>query len=300
MAQNATRAPAKAGAQGGKRGARGSGLLLSQEHWIAAAAMLLLATPAISSGPRLVSINPCVDAVLMQVADPDQIAGISHYSQDPQATSIPIALADRFKATSGTAEEVVALQPDMVMSGEHVAPSTIAALERMHVRLEQYPVPSSVVESEQQVRDIARVAGHPERGEALARRMEAAMKAASRAGDRPIPALIWEGEGLVPGAGTLADDLLRRTGFVNQSAAYGLKQWDVLPLEYLIAKPPRVVFSVAAAEGRADRMTSHPALARLRRFTTIAPYPERLLHCGGPTLIDAANRLAEVRREVTR
>jgi iron complex transport system substrate-binding protein len=47
-------------------------------------------------------------------------------------------------------------------------------------------------------------------------------------------------------------------------------------------------------------MTSHPALARLRRFTTIAPYPERLLHCAGPTLIDAARRLAEVRREVAR
>lgn len=260
----------------------------------------LLATPATGSGPRLVSINPCVGAVLMQVADPDQIVGISHYSQDRQATSIPIALANRFKATSGTAEEVVALRPDMVMSGEHVAPSTIAALERMHVRLEQYPVPSSVGESERQVREIARIAGHPERGEALARRMEAAVAAAKAASGRPVPALIWEGEGLVPGAGTLADDLLTRTGFVNQSAAYGLKQWDVLPLEYLIAKPPRVVFSVAAAEGRADRMTSHPALQPLRRFTTIAPYPERLLHCGGPTLIDAANRLAEVRREVTR
>jgi len=272
--------------------------LIRRAALLPALPITLLASPAAGSGPRLVSINPCVDAVLMQVADPDQIAGISHYSQDPQATSVPIALANRFKATSGTAEEVVALRPDRVLTGEHVAPSTIAALERMRVRLEQYPVPSSVAESERQVRAIARVAGHPERGEALARRMEAAVTAASRAGGRPVPALIWEGEGLVPGAGTLADDLLTRTGFVNQSAAYGLKQWDVLPLEYLIAKPPRVVFSVAAAEGRADRMTAHPALARLRRFTTIAPYPERLLHCGGPTLIDAANRLAEVRRKV--
>ena len=265
-----------------------------------ALAAFLLATPAVSSGPRLVSINPCVDAVLMEVADPDQIAGISHYSQDPQATSIPIALANRFKATSGTAEEVVALRPDKVLTGPHVAPSTIQALQRMKINLQEYTVPQTVAESEAQVRDIARIAGHPERGEALARRIAAAVAVARPAGGKPIPALIWEGEGLVPGAGTLADDLLTRTGFVNQSAAYGLQQWDVLPLEYLIAKPPRVVFSVAAAEGRADRMTSHPALARLRRFTTIAPYPERLLHCAGPTLIDAARRLAEVRREVAR
>jgi len=30
--------------------------------------------------PRIVSINPCVDAVLVQVADPQQILGISYYS----------------------------------------------------------------------------------------------------------------------------------------------------------------------------------------------------------------------------
>jgi iron complex transport system substrate-binding protein len=265
-----------------------------------AVAAFLAAKPAAASGPRLVSINPCVDAVLMAVADPDQIAGISHYSQDPAATSIPIAEARRFKATSGTAEEVVALRPDLVLAGSHVAPATIKALARMRIPVIQYDVPSTVSESEQQVRAIARAAGHPDRGEALARRIAAAMVAARSGDGAPVPALIWEGEGLVPGQGTLADDLLARTGFRNQSAAYGLKMWDVLPLEYLVARPPRVIFSVAAAEGHGDRMTTHPALARLRRFTRIAPYPERLLHCAGPTLIEAAGRLAEVRREVTR
>ena len=35
---------------------------------------------------QVVSIKPCVDAVLVQVANHAQIAGISHYSQDPRAT----------------------------------------------------------------------------------------------------------------------------------------------------------------------------------------------------------------------
>ncbi|HEY0269717.1 MAG TPA: ABC transporter substrate-binding protein [Sphingomonas sp.] len=260
----------------------------------------LLAAPAAASGPRLVSINPCIDAVLMQVADPGQIAGISHYSQDAAATSIPLALARRFNATSGTAEEVVALSPDIVLTGPHVAPATIAALKRMRIRLEQYDVPATVAESEAQVRAIAAVAGHPERGAVLARRMAAAIVAARPAGGAPVPAVIWEGEGLVPGAGTLADDLLHQTGFANMSAAYGLKQWDVLPLEYLIARPPRVLLSVAAAEGSGDRMTSHPALRGLASRIAVERYPERLLHCGGPTIIDAAARLARIRRAVTR
>lgn len=253
------------------------------------------ASGAAARQPRIVSINPCLDAVLLQVADPQQIAGISHYSQDPRATSVDVALARRFTATSGTAEEVVALRPDMVLTGPHVAPSTIAALTRMHIRLVKYTVPETVAESEAQVRDIATIAGHPERGEALAARIAAA---ARPLGLSPVPAVIWQSGGLVPGSGTLSDELLRRAGFRNMSAAYGLKKWDVLPLEYLVAQPPRVLLSVAAAEVGADRLARHPALSRLAQRIIVAPYPTRLMNCGGPTIIAAMARLKAIRQEV--
>lgn len=256
----------------------------------------LMAAPGLATGPRLVSINPCVDAILWKVADPDQIEAISHYSQQAGATSVPLAWARQFRATGGTAEEVAALGPALVLAGAHTAPATVAALARLHLPLAEFGVPATVVESEAQVREIARLAGHPDRGDRLAGEMEQALAAAYPATARRVPALIWEGEGLVPGAGTLPDDLLARAGFTNLSAAYGLKQWDVLPLEYLVARPPRVLFSAAAGEGGGDRMTRHPALARLRRFTRIEPFPERLLRCGGPTIIDAANRLNAARR----
>ncbi|WP_375395869.1 ABC transporter substrate-binding protein [uncultured Sphingomonas sp.] len=263
----------------------------------ALAPLVLLIGAASPREPRVVSINPCVDAVLMHVADPSQIAGISHYSQDPRATSIGLVLANRFRATSGTAEEVVALAPDIVLSGSHVSPATTMALDRMHIRLVQYPVPSTVTESETQVRDIAARVGHPTRGETLAAAIDAAARPV--AGVR-VPALIWQAGGLVPGSGTLADDLMTRAGFRNMSAAYGLKQWDILPLEYLIARPPHVLLSVGAAETGTDRLTSHPAVARLAQRITVAPYPSRLLSCGGPTIVAAMTRLRTVRSEVTR
>lgn len=244
--------------------------------------------------PRVVSINPCVDAVLMQIADQGQIAGISHYSQDGRATSIPLGLARRFKATSGTAEEVVALAPDVVIAGGHVAPSTIAALSRMRIPLLQLGVPESIAESRMQVRDIAKAIGRPDEGEALVRRIEAAVNAARPADDQAIPALIWQGGGMVPGTGTLASELLQATGFRNISADYGLKRWDVLPLEPLVARPPRVLLSVGA-QGRDDRMLGHPVLNHLRARIAVRPYPDRLMHCGGPTIIDAVGTLASIR-----
>ena len=255
-----------------------------------AAALLAPAAPA--RLPRIVSINPCIDAVLVRVADPAQIAGISHYSQDPRATSIPLGVANSFRATSGTAEEVVALRPDVVLTGPHTEPATVAALKRLHIRLVQFAVPESVAESIVQVRDISAQTGHPARGAALVARIAAAAAPSHAA---PLPALIWQSGGLVPGSGTLPDELLRRAGFRNMSAAYGLKKWDVLPLEYLVARPPRVLLSVAAAEVGEDRLTSHPAVRRLARRIVVAAYPARLMNCGGPTIIDAMARLNQVR-----
>lgn len=249
-------------------------------------------SPPSGDGLRIVSINPCIDAILLRVADPASVAAISHYSHDPRATSVPLDLARRFPATSGTAEEIVALRPDLVLSGSHVSPSTVAALRRMGIRLVQYPVPDSVEESVRQVRDIALQSGHAERGEQMARAIEAAAAPSQAA---PVPALIWGGSGLVPGSGTLADDMLKRAGYRNMSATYGLSQWDVLGLERLLADPPSILFSIGAADMGRERMADHRAVARLERRIDVIPYPSRLLSCGGPAIIEAMELMKTTR-----
>lgn len=253
--------------------------------------------PEAAALPRVVSINPCVDAVLMQIAEPAQIAAISHYSQDERATSIPLDQARRFAITSGTAEEVVALAPDIVIAGSHVAPSTISALHRMNIPLIQIGVPESIDESNAQIRTIAAAIRQPARGAALVARIDDAVRAASAERAASPGALIWQGGGLVPGDGTLASELLRVTGFRNLSADYGLEQWDVLPLEHMVARPPQVLLSVGARD-RSDRMLGHPVLAGLKRQVAVRRYPEKLLHCGGPTIIQAVGHLADIRRSL--
>ncbi|MEP6199925.1 MAG: ABC transporter substrate-binding protein, partial [Marinomonas sp.] len=77
-----------------------------------------------SENPRIVSLNPCVDAILVEVAPADQILALSHYSRDPSATTIGTARASAFGVTGGTVEEVAALSPDLVIGGSFVAPAT--------------------------------------------------------------------------------------------------------------------------------------------------------------------------------
>ena len=70
------------------------------------------AQPARTGG--IVSTNPCSDQLLLALA-PNRVTAISHYSHEPGATSLPLAIARRYRATAGTAEEVIALKPDLVV-----------------------------------------------------------------------------------------------------------------------------------------------------------------------------------------
>lgn len=244
--------------------------------------------------PTIVSLNPCTDAILAEVADPGQILAISHYSQDPAGSSMELAKAQRFRATGGSVEEVLALKPDLVVDGTFTPPATRAALVRLGMKLEQLPIAATVPDSLAQVRRLAALAGHPERGEALVRRIEAALQASKPAGS-PVPALVWQGGGIVAGEGTLITALLDHTGFSNVAAARGLSQASHLPLEAMLNNPPRVILAAGNSHGEEDRLLAHPALAGLRG-TTRAPLEPSLLWCGGPTIPRTLARLAEVRR----
>ncbi|NTZ42942.1 ABC transporter substrate-binding protein [Altererythrobacter sp. SALINAS58] len=243
--------------------------------------------------PTIVSLNPCTDAILAEVADPAQLLAISHYSHDPRATSMDLPVAMRFPATGGTVEEVLALDPDIVVAGAFLPPAARAAFNNLGIRVETFGIASSVAESLAQVRDVANVAGHGEDGERLAARIENVLTAAEPAKDQPpVRTILWQPGGIVPGDNALVSELMRRTGFTSYSAEQGMGQADYLPLERLLADPPDLVL-VAGQE----RMQRHPSLAEMDSMHH-ARFDPALLYCGGPTIVRAAGRLAAIRAEM--
>jgi iron complex transport system substrate-binding protein len=243
-----------------------------------------------STQPTIVSLNPCTDAILAEVAEPGQLLAISHYSHDPRASSMPVAEARRYRVIGGTVEEVLALDPDLVVAGSFLDPATAQAFRRLGIRVETVGIAASAVESEAQVRRLAQLSGNEARGEALVARIGRATTNSHREGPR-VSALVWQEGGLVPGPDTLVAQLLANSGFASHSAARGLGQGAYLPLEHVLADPPQVVL---AAGG--ERMLHHPALRHLAgvQHETLDP---ALLFCGGPTIPRLTARLAELRDE---
>ncbi|WP_375291416.1 ABC transporter substrate-binding protein [Qipengyuania sp.] len=247
------------------------------------------AAPSAGDAPTIVSLNPCSDAILAEVAEPEQLLAISHYSHDPRSTSMDLATARGIPATGGTVEEVAALAPDIVVGSSFMAPATRAALERLGMRVETVGMAATVADSEAQVRKLAKIAGHPDRGEALVRRIEASLAVPP---GPSISAALWQAGGIVPGRGTLIADLMRHAGFASWSEAHGMAQADYLALETILADPPALLLVSGSEAGQA-----HPVLARLPDME-VARFDPALTYCGGPSIPRAMDRLKRLRAHV--
>lgn len=248
-----------------------------------------------NGGGGIVSTNPCADAMLVRLVGPARIAAISRYSQDASATSIPLGVANRFRATSGTAEEVMALRPALVLASTFTPPATREAYAQAGLRVVYLDSPTTVAASVAQVRAVAAAVGERARGEAMAGAIETTVAkdpsrpSPGRAASREPSALLFLSGDLANGSGTLLDELLGRAGFRNAAADYGLTYTGRVPLELLAQHPPAVVIAP-------DRGGRSAALRRrLLPGPAQASFPRQFINCGGPAIVPALARLRAIR-----
>jgi iron complex transport system substrate-binding protein len=263
-------------------------------------AFLTSLTPAVAeSDPpsRIVSINLCADNLLMALADPRQIAALSPYAVDPKL-SFFAERAARFPHDAAEAETVVELGPDLVLAGRFTKLATRDLLANLGYRVVPLDAVRSIDQSVAQIREIAALVGHPERGEALIGEIEAARRRARQATSAltaPPTAAVYQRRGYVTGGETLTADLLATVGFANAGGALAGRTGGFVPLEKLVAVRPDYLVVAAPdirAEDQGTALLSHPALERLYPAARRIVLPERLSVCGGPSLPAALDWLA--------
>lgn len=250
---------------------------------------LLLLLPAAAPAPRrIVSLHLCADQYLLALADRAQVASLTRYARDP-AMSPHAAQARNWPVTGASAEEVLALDPDLAIVSPGraflIRPRAVLELADAH----DYP---GIVA---QTRLVARAIGHPDRGEALIRRMDAALARVPRDAGRGRVAAEYQRRGFLTGTGTLIDDLMRRVGLVNLAARLGRSPLAQVPIEAIVAARPHFLLveegDTVVDQGTA--MRAHPALARIPRLML----PRASTTCGGPAYVLAAASLARQLRQ---
>lgn len=270
----------------------------TRRSFVAATSIAASAPNALSAPARVVSLNPCIDVVLVHLADRAQIGALSHFARRDQSSTIAEA-ARSLPFTYETAEEIIDKSPDLVLASKHSGRATRQTLERMGIPVQTFVVPNSVAESLAMIRTVARAIGQVTRGEELVSAIDRAIEAATPRQTRPpIKTIVFQPRGLVAGRGTLVDDMLQRTGFENVAARYGVEKWGSIPLERIIADPPDLLLApapISGAQTRAERVVSHPALQSVANQMKRGVFPESCLYCGGPVLLTTAPILAQAR-----
>ncbi|HVV42252.1 MAG TPA: ABC transporter substrate-binding protein [Nitrobacter sp.] len=250
--------------------------------------------------PRIASINLCTDQLLMTLADPDQILGLSPYSRDA-ARSWAATEARKYRRLSGEAEDVLVLKPDIVVAGRYTKRATRELLKQQGLRVAEFDTAQSIDDVKRQIRRMGNLVQHPDRAERQIARLDAAIARAKQAvAKRPYRVLALSRRGWVSGDDSVTSALLSVAGLSNAASGLGVKHGGFAKLETIVAlRPDFIVVADGrdAAEDEGQALLLHPALEKLYPPSKRIVIPEDLTVCGGPSLPDALDRLvSELKR----
>jgi iron complex transport system substrate-binding protein len=252
---------------------------------------LMPGTTAAAPSPvprRIVSLNLCADQLVVALADRSQIAGLTRNAADVEMSAVA-ARTHGLHILGASAEELVAIDPDLMVGTPPSRDGIMAALAPHHYREVDLPWANSYADIVTQIRQVARAVGHPERGAALIARMDRALTALPRVSRHPVAAY-YQRRGFMTGAGTLVDDMMTRIGLVNLATKLGKPALSQVSLEEMIAAKPDYLIVERATDRVVDQgteMLHHPALDRIPRLHL----PEAWTVCGSPAYVLAAQSL---------
>ena len=249
---------------------------------------------------RIVSLNLCVDQILLDLVPRDRIAALSFLAADP-SMSVLHREALGLHTIRGSAEEVLSLDPDLILAGEWTTPATVDLLRRLGRRVAVIPLASSFEGIRETVTAIADAAGEPARGAEMIAAFDRALSDAQaidqRDAARPT-AVAMQVNSIAAGPGSLVDEVLAAAGFDNLAARVARGPTGRVALETLIVTPPDVVVLANAADDfktvLGDNLR-HPAFRALASGRPSVHVPMADWLCGTPRVAGTVARLAAVR-----
>jgi len=273
--------------------------------WTVAAMLMSPAAAGANVGPsakeiRVASLNLCTDTLLLQYADPQQIASITWLSSDPHLSPFA-AYAKQFHQNRGRAEDILRLSVDLVLTGPSTSSTTRALLERLQVKTLHLEDATSIDALSTNVRRLTQAIGQSSRGHRSLQQMSSKLtRLSSESAKTPISrwphAAFLQPNGLTVGPSSLSDELLGYAGYRNSATLMGLKTYQRFPLESLLRAQPNLLVVTTQHRSKpalAQELLRHPALRNVAFQQEIAPSE---LTCGTTRVVNVALALATTRQ----
>ncbi len=271
---------------------------------ITAFLVLSLAAVEAKAGPvRVVSLDYCADATLLALAGEKTELYLS-----PDATK-PFAwgrdLAQNHMRHSGSTEEILNLNPDLVIHSGLGHLKSVSMLDRFGFKIIDIGYSESLHHARQAVRTVGNAldrSGTADRIlETMDRRLEQVAKTVERldkSGPRP-QALYLTPSANTTGSGTYLDEVMTLAGIDNRLAVRGVIGWASLDLEDMAQNPPDMVissfFESLSGWQSAWLFSRHPVTMQAMERAMQVKVPARQWGCGGFFIVEAVETLAEAR-----
>ncbi len=248
---------------------------------------------------RIMSTNLCTDLLLLMLVPRERIASVTFLAHD--AVEVIMPGADRGVAINhGTAEEVVAQQPDLILASVWSTPVMRQLAARTGAPLVEIDSAESFADIRRVTRQLGLLVGEADRAEALIADMDRKLAAlAASAPTHPRRVVVWEGDGLLPGPGTLTDEIIHAAGAENIAGQFPTARHSAYSIEELLAARPDAILR---GESRFDPPSLRDAAGDHRLIRSAfhgrrVTFPAAFYACGLPQAADAAQQLrAEIAR----
>lgn len=257
--------------------------------------LLLLASDATAQN-RIASLNLCTDQLLLNWVAPEKIASVTWLSASDQYRKAPIP--EHIHLNRGRAEELLRLDPDLVLVGQYGAQRAARRLRELGFNVVEIPDAYSLEQLVQQLQALENVLGENrplQKQRVLLDELLAQPRITETAS-----ALILSANNITYGSGMLEHQLLERAGFENLAAVDGSEQLRRVSLEEVIAAQPDllVLYGGEKAFALAHLAERHPVLQRYFDSDRVFTLPSELSFCPALVAAEVLQQLKEKRKSL--
>ncbi|WP_299025773.1 cobalamin-binding protein [uncultured Thermanaerothrix sp.] len=252
---------------------------------------------------RIISLAPSNTEILFALGAGKQVIARDSFSDYPPEAASVTDIGSTWETLN--LEQLVALQPDLVLAAGIQSPEQVKAMENAGLVVFWVPNPVTLEDLYANLEVVGRLIGHePEAAaliESLKARVAAVDKKIAMVSQKPSvfyeldasqdPAKPW-----TAGPGSFHDALIARAGGVNIAAVLD-SPWAQMSLEQIVAADPEIILLGDAKWGTTpESVAQRPGWSNLRAVKNerVIPFDDDLISRPGPRLVDALENLAKI------
>jgi iron complex transport system substrate-binding protein len=253
-------------------------------------ALMASSTASANSPQRVISLDYCADQFILKLLPRSRILALSPDADRDFSYMRDAAIG--LQQVRPLAEDVLILQPDLVVRSYGGGPSAVRFFERAGIPVLQVPFANNLDDIRAMILMLAERLDAPQRGAEIVADMDRRLEDL-RSDSKSRSALYMTPTGVTSGPGTLVHEMLHAANLENFEQRPG---WYSLPLERLVYEQPDLL-----AAAFFDGSTDHPSMWHAMRHPVakrqLSELPTVMLRgawtsCGGWFLLDAIEALA--------